>query len=301
MTERPVRPRQAEPSPAADKDALGRAASVRGVLFMTERVLRSMRAYASVILFASVANPIIYIVAMGLGLGALVGQGTSFAEYGADSYLMYIAPGILAATLMMSGAIEMTFPVMEGFKWRRGYYAAQATPLTPRQIAAGHICAVCVRFLLHSAVFLTVMLAFGVLASPWAFLQVLTASMGGLALGLPIMAYVAALRDDRGRIALIQRFVVMPLFLFSGTFYPLTNLPLPLQMLGWLSPLWHANELGRVLSFGQPTPVWLIVVHAAYLVVMILLGWLIVQRVYTARLGYDEWRGRVPGWRGRQA
>ncbi|WP_147108061.1 ABC transporter permease [Nesterenkonia populi] len=282
---------------AAGKDRLARAAATRGVLHMAERTLRSMRAYAGVILFASIANPIIYIAAMGLGLGVLIGEGTSFAEYGAESYLMYIAPAILASTLVMSGAIEMTFPVMEGFKWRRTYYAAQATPLTPRQIAAGHILAVCVRFLIHSSVFLTVMLLFGVISSPWAFLQIITASMGGLALGLPIMAYVAALRDDRGRIALIQRFVVMPLFLFSGTFYPLTNLPLGLQVLGWLSPIWHANELGRVLSFGQPTPAWLIGVHVGYLLLVIVAGWLIVQRIYTARLGYAEWRGRVPGAR----
>lgn len=283
------------PSPAADKDRLARLARVRGTYYAAERTLRSMRAYGGVIVFSSTFQPIMYILAMGVGLGVLVGQDTSFAEYGADSYLVYIAPAILASTLMMSGAIEFTFPVMAGFKWQRIYYGAQATPITPAQIAAGHIWAVCVRFGIHSSAFLLVMYAFGVLSSPWALLQIITASLGGLAMGMPIMAYVASMRDERGRVAIIQRFIVMPLFLFSGTFYPLTNLPSVLQVVGWISPIWHANELGRVLAFGQPTPLWMIGLHLGYLLALITAAWFVVRRIYTARLGYAEWRGWVPG------
>ena len=284
-------------SPAVDKDRLASRARTLGVLYQAERTLRSMRAYGGVILASSIFQPIMYILAMGLGLGVLVGQDTDFSAYGAESYLMYIAPAILASTVAMSAGIEFTFPVMEGFKWRKLYYGAQATALTPPQIAAGHILAVCCRFLIHSLVFIGVLFAFGAATSPMALLQVFTAAAGGLAIGLPIMAYVATLRDERGHAALIQRFVVMPMFLFSGTFYPLENLPQALQLIGWVSPIWHANELGRTLAFGQPTPGWLVTVHVLYLLLILTLAWFAVRHVFTRRLGYEEWRGRIPGRR----
>src|SRR5699024_6578696 len=125
--------------------------------------------------------------------------------------------------------------------------------------------------------------------------MVFSALLGGLAMGLPIMAYMSSLRDEKGHASIIQRFIIMPLFLFSGTFYPLTNLPQVLQLIGWVSPIWHANELGRVLAFGQPTPGWLLAVHILYLLAVITLAWLAVRRVFIRRLGHEEWRGRVPG------
>ncbi|MBO0596412.1 ABC transporter permease [Nesterenkonia sp. E16_7] len=266
-----------------------------GALHQAERTLRSMRAYGTVILFSSVSQPIMYILAMGLGLGVLVGEGGDFAEYGASSYLMYIAPAILASTVAMAAGIEFTFPVMEGFKWRRLYYGAQASPLSPGQIASGHILAVSVRFGIHAAIFTVVLYLFGAISSPLGVLMIASAMLGGLAIGLPIMAYVSTLRDEKGQMSLIQRFVIMPLFLFSGTFYPLTNLPGFLQVLGWFSPIWHANELGRVLAFGQPSPAWLILLHVLYLLGITVAAWLATVRIFTRRLGLEEWRGRTPG------
>lgn len=282
-------------SPASDKQVLAHSVRRFGALHQAERVLRGMRAYGGVILFSSVSQPIMYILAMGLGLGVLVGDGGDFAQYGASSYLMYIGPAILASTVAMAAGIEFTFPVMEGFKWRRLYYSAQASPLSPGQIASGHILAICVRFAVHALVFTLVLYLFGVITSPLGLLQVVTATLGGLAIGLPIMAYVSTLRDEKGQMSLIQRFVIMPLFLFSGTFYPLTNLPGFLQVIGWFSPIWHANELGRILAFAQPTPAWMILVHLGYLIGMTTVAWLVTVRIFTRRLGLEEWRGRTPG------
>lgn len=282
-------------SPAADKHTMSGRARRFGALHQAERTLRSMRAYGTVILFSSVSQPIMYILAMGLGLGVLVGEGGDFAEYGASSYLMYIAPAILASTVAMAAGIEFTFPVMEGFKWRRLYYGAQASPLSPGQIASGHILAVSVRFGIHAAIFTVVLYLFGAISSPLGVLMIASAMLGGLAIGLPIMAYVSTLRDEKGQMSLIQRFVIMPLFLFSGTFYPLTNLPGFLQVLGWFSPIWHANELGRVLAFGQPSPAWLILLHVLYLLGITVVAWLATVRIFTRRLGLEEWRGRTPG------
>lgn len=256
-----------------------------------------MRAYGGVILFSSTFQPIMYIVAMGLGLGVLVGAETDFSAYGADSYLMYIAPAVLASTVAMTAGVEFTFPVMEGFKWRRLFFGAQATAVRPEQIALGYVLGVSCRFGLHGLIFTAVLFLFGALSSPWAALMVFSGLLGGLAIGLPIMAYMASLRDEKGHASIIQRFIIMPLFLFSGTFYPLTNLPHTLQLIGWVSPIWHANELGRVLAFGQPTPGWLVLVHFGYLLAIIVLAWAAVRRVFIRRLGYEEWRGRVPGLR----
>lgn len=259
-----------------------------------------MRAYGGVILFSSTFQPIMYIVAMGLGLGVLVGAETDFSAYGAESYLMYIAPAILASTVAMTAGVEFTFPVMEGFKWRRLFFGAQATAVTPQQVALGYIMGVSCRFALHGLIFTAVLYAFGALTSGWAVLMVFSGLLGGLAIGLPIMAYMSSLRDEKGHAAIIQRFIIMPLFLFSGTFYPLTNLPQILQLIGWVSPIWHANELGRVLAFGQPTPGWLVAVHIGYLLTIIALAWLAVRWVFVRRLGYQEWPGRVPGHRADQ-
>lgn len=280
---------------AADKDVLSRRVRRFGALYQAEATLRSMRAYGGVILFSSTFQPIMYVLAMGLGLGVLVGAETDFSAYGADSYLMYIAPAILASTVAMTAGIEFTFPVMEGFRWRRKYFGAQATALTPQQVAAGHILGVCCRFGIHALIFTGVLFAFGALSSPAAVLMIFSAMLGGLAMGLPIMAYISTLRDEKGHASMIQRFVIMPLFLFSGTFYPLTNLPQFLQVIGWISPMWHANELGRTLAFGQPTPLWMLLIHAGYLVTVVVLAWFAVRHVFIRRLGFEEWRGRIPG------
>ena len=108
--------------------------------------------------------------------------------------------------------------------------------------------------------------------------------LAGLAFGLPMMAYSASIREDRGQFALVQRFVVMPLFLFSGTFFPLSTLPWFLQWIGWISPVWHGSELARVLGYGQAEPGWLSVVHLAFLLLLAGAGLVAARRVYVRRL-----------------
>src|SRR5690606_12480322 len=108
--------------------------------------------------------------------------------------------------------------------------------------------------------------------------------LGGLAFGLPLLAYASTLKDDNGQFAAVQRFVFTPLFLFSGTFYPLETLPSALHWIGWISPLWHASELGRVLSYGAVKPAWVTAVHVLVLLAFAIGGWLIARRTFTRRL-----------------
>jgi lipooligosaccharide transport system permease protein len=108
--------------------------------------------------------------------------------------------------------------------------------------------------------------------------------LGGLAFGLPLLAFSASLRDDAGQFALVQRFVFTPMFLFSGTFYPLETLPTWLHWIGWVSPLWHATELGRVASYGHPIAGWLVAVHVVVLLGLAVGGWLLARRTFERRL-----------------
>ncbi|SHL39345.1 lipooligosaccharide transport system permease protein [Micrococcus luteus] len=258
----------------------------RGVLLYAEHQLRSMRRYGAVLLVGALGEPVLYLLAMGLGLAQLMGGGMPQDALGGVSYVAFIAPALLASGALMTASVEFSYPVMGGFQWQRTYYAAQATPLSPAQIALGHLVAVSLRFVFQATVFLLVMLAFGVVSSPWAWVQVLTATLGGLAVGAPIMAFAASLKEDKGQFATLQRLVVMPLFLFSATFYPLEALPVWLRWIGWLSPQWHAAQLGRVLSYGMAEPVWLTVVHVAFLLVLALGGAWLAVRIYTRRLGW---------------
>lgn len=258
----------------------------RGVLLYAEHQLRNMRRYGAVLLVGALGEPVLYLLAMGLGLAQLMGGEMPQDALGGVSYVAFIAPALLASGALMTASVEFSYPVMGGFQWQRTYYAAQATPLSPAQIALGHLVAVSLRFVFQAAVFLLVMLAFGVVSSPWAWVQVLTATLGGLAVGAPIMAFAASLKEDKGQFATLQRLVVMPLFLFSATFYPLEALPVWLRWIGWLSPQWHAAQLGRVLSYGMAEPVWLTVVHVAFLLALALGGAWLAVRIYTRRLGW---------------
>lgn len=258
----------------------------RGVLLYAEHQLRNMRRYGAVLLVGALGEPVLYLLAMGLGLAQLMGGGMPQDALGGVSYVAFIAPALLASGALMTASVEFSYPVMGGFQWQRTYYAAQATPLSPAQIALGHLVAVSLRFVFQAAVFLLVMLAFGVVSSPWAWVQVLTATLGGLAVGAPIMAFAASLKEDKGQFATLQRLVIMPLFLFSATFYPLEALPVWLRWIGWLSPQWHAAQLGRVLSYGMAEPVWLTVAHVAFLLALALGGAWLAVRIYTRRLGW---------------
>lgn len=264
------------------------AASARkwGWWYYAEHFLLQMRRYGSVIVVSAIGEPLIYLLAMGLGLAAVIDGGQSTVD--GVSYIVFLAPALLASSALMTAATEFTYPVMGGFKWQRVYFGPQAGPMQPWQIAAGQVTAVALRFLAQSVLFYVVMLLFGVAPSPWAWLQIISAVLGGLAVGLPLMAYASSITQDKGQFALVQRFIIMPLFLFSGTFYPLTNLPVTLQWIGWISPQWHAAQLGRIASYGLQEPWTLTVLRVLYLLALAALGWWLVWRQFTLRLGWIQ-------------
>jgi lipooligosaccharide transport system permease protein len=255
-----------------------------GSFYYAEQVLRVMKGYGWTIVMYGVGQPVAYLFAMGVGLATLVDTGSATA-FGGVSYLAFIAPALLISAAVMTAANEFTFPVMDGFKWRRVYYGPHASPLTPEQIATGHIMAVTLRFLLQSAIYFVVVALFGASPSGWGWVSVLVATLAGLSFGLPLMAYAASVTEDKGQFAMVMRFIVMPLFLFSGTFFPLDSLPLVVRWIGWISPIWHGTELGRVFSYGYGEPPLLTVLHLVFLVGLAVAGWMLTKRQFVRRLG----------------
>jgi lipooligosaccharide transport system permease protein len=264
-----------------DRAARGR---LWGWWYVCEHRLRTMRAYALSILMGSVANPVFYLASLGVGLGALIDAGTGSKGVAGVPYLTFVGPALLASAAITAAFEEMSFPVMGGFKWTREFWAMNATVVTPFQIVVGVLLAALVRMVFAVTVFLGFLWVFGATPSAWSVVSLPAALLGGLAMGAPVMAFAASLENDDGWFALVNRFVVAPLFLFSGTFYPLETLPGPLQAVGWISPLWHVTELGRMATFGLPVAPWLAVVHVAYPALLAAVGLLLAARQFDRRL-----------------
>src|SRR5690349_23025971 len=236
-------------------------------------------------LFSSFLNPVLFLVAMGVGLGTYVDRsGAGSQALGGLSYLQFLAPGLLAATTMQAAAFESTFPIMAGLNWQKIFHAMYATPIGPRDIVVGNLAWIAIRLTAIAAIFVVVMTLFGAAASPLIVLAIPAAVLTGMAFATPIVAFSATQRTP-DKFNAIFRFGITPLFLFSGTFFPISNLPAAIQPIAWLSPLWHGVELTRGLALGTITADPLrAVVHVAILVAIFLAGILWANRTVERRL-----------------
>ena len=232
-------------------------------------------------IYSSVLSPLLYLGAMGIGLGKLVNaHGT--ARLGGLSYLAFLAPGLLAAAAMQAGVEESTYPVLGSVKWRRTYYAAAASPLRPADLFHGHLLFTTMRLAMNSAIFLAVMALFGAVASPWALAALPAAVLTGLAFAAPVEAWAITVAKDTS-FALIFRFGLIPLFLFSGTFFPITQLPAWLRPLAYITPLWHGVALCRSLTLGTAS-LGGALAHVTYLAAVAAVSIAAGNRSYARRL-----------------
>lgn len=226
-------------------------------------------------LASSFLLPLLYLLAMGVGLGGYVDAGGGAASLGGVSYLEFIAPGVLVATALQVGVGESTYPIMGGIKWHKVFYAMIATPLRPADVMYGQLAFIAFRVASTCAVFVLVMATFGALVTPWGLLGLLVALLVGMAAAAPVAAVAVRLETDAG-FALIFRFGVLPMTLFSGAFFPVSQLPDAVEWLAYVTPLWHGVELARALSFGSVS-LWPALGHTAYLLVWFIVGaWLAV-------------------------
>lgn len=257
----------------------------RGGLYVTEHMVRAMRAYGWTIIVGALGQPIVYLLGLVIGLAALIDAPIRLGEIEV-SYLVFVAPALLMSATIAVATEEFTYPVMAGFKWRLYFYGFSASPLSPQQITTGVILGASARMAVVAVAYGGLLYVFGAVPSgAIGLLAIPVALLAGLAFGVPLMAYAASIRDDKGQFALVQRFLFMPMFLFSGTFYPLATLPIWLQWIGWVSPLWHAAEVGRMLTFGHHIAPGMLAVHLGYLALLTVIGLVIARRLFVKRLG----------------
>jgi len=232
---------------------------------------------------SSFVLPLLYLTAMGEGLGRFVDSGSGAGALGGVTYLAFIAPGLLATTAMNTAVGESTYPVMGGFKWSRMYYSMAATPLEPADILLAHLATVAFRILMTCAVFLVVLAAFGALATWWGALAALATSvLLGMAHTTPLFGLSARLPEPSA-FALVYRLGLMPMTLFSGAFFPVSQLPAAVSWLAYLTPIWHGVELNRMLTLDE-VRLWPALGHAAYLSVWLVAGWSLARRAFANRL-----------------
>ena len=215
-------------------------------------------------LFSNFAQPALYLLAMGVGLGSYVDKGGSGATGGVP-YLQWLAPALLVSSVMQGAAGEATFPVIAGFHWNRRYLAMFATPLTAEAIAFGQLAWSATHAAMVGAIFVLIIVLFGAAATPGILWCVPIGVLTGMAFAAPIAALMSTQRDTTAWNN-IWRFGITPLFLFSGTFFPIDRLPEFLRPLAWLLPLWHGVDLARALALGTAGQEPLL--HVAHVVIL---------------------------------
>ena len=259
--------------------------AARGSIFVAEARLRTMMKWIWLIISLAIANPVLYLVSIGLGVGAYIDKNTGGMGVDGVSYITFLAPALLATGAIQGAIDESVYPTLEGFKWNKIFFSMNSTPLSGNHIAMGVFFNSLVRVIFTAVIYWLVMLAFGVLESPRAWMAIFTAIMAGAAFGAMMQALAGMLENEDIFFTVLQRFVIMPLFLFSGTFYPLTNMPIYLQWIGWISPLWHATELGRWLTYGHEISTLMLYTHFVFLNSLLVIAVIASRRIFTRRLG----------------
>ena len=255
--------------------------ALQGVLRVVEHHAFVYRRTWHGTVFSTFLNPVLYLAALGVGLGAFVDQANPGGVEGV-SYVVFLAPGILVATAMNTATGESTYPVMAGIRWLKTYVAMILSPLDARHVATGQLVWVGLRLVVGAAVFLAVMVAFEATDVPHALAMLPVAVLTGLAFAAPIQAFSAAQTND-APFATLFRFVIMPMFIFSGTFFPITQLPEPLQVVAVLTPLWHGVALARAIALDTIDPA-LAFVNISVLVASTLVGLAVSFRTFRSKL-----------------
>ncbi len=223
------------------------------------------------VLVSSFLSPFLYVVAMGVLLGGFVDADSETLE-GASSYLAFVVPGLIAAHAMQTAVSETTYPVMGMIKWQRIYESMLATPLQPRHLVAAHLGSVLLHLVATCGVYTLVMVPFGVFESWWGPVLAFAAQvLCGMAFALLVYGFSCRVTSDQS-FGVLFRLGVFPLFLFSGAFFPVSNLGDVGAWVARVTPLWHGVNLSRMFALDHVTW-WVAAVNVAVLVVLGLVGW----------------------------
>ncbi|MFC5790946.1 ABC transporter [Agromyces tardus] len=239
------------------------AGNSRAVMYRGWRATRSTN---WLVMLSGLFEPIFYLLSLGIGLGALV--GTVAVDGQEVPYAAFIAPALLAVAAMNGAIYDSTWNVFFKIRFARLYEGMLATSLGPLDVALGEILLALLRGALYAVSFLLVMQVLGLTLSWWALLAlpaVLLIAFGFASVGMAITSYLKSFQQMDW-----INFVMLPMFLFSATFYPLSVYPEAIQRIIQALPLWHGVELVRSLTTGAVD--WGLLWHVAYFVVMIAVG-----------------------------
>ena len=230
----------------------GRAAgALGGTLLVVEHhwtwYRRNWRATA----VSSIVQPLLFLLAFGVGFGALIdGTGRAAQATGGVEYLVWLAPALLCVSATQTALFDSTYPVLSGFKWQRHYLAMTATPVAPAQIVAGHLAWLLVKVGGCGAIYVAIIAAFGGVTSPGIVVSLLAALLAAAAVAAAVTAFTAGVEDEGSAFSILFRLVLIPMTLFSGTFFPVAQLPAWVRPITWVSPLWHGTVLARDAALG---------------------------------------------------
>ena len=235
-------------------------------------------------MLTSFVQPMLYLLAMGVGVGALVNHNAGSGHIlGGVPYIAFVAPGLLATTTMVVGSIESMWPVLDAMTWGRQYEAMAATPLEPGDIVVAHVLWVMFRTALSATAVAAAMALFPDIRSWGLIAAVPAATLTGLAFSMPLAAFTVNRRRDMS-FPVIQRFVITPLFLFGGAFFPLSQLPIGVRYVGYATPLWHGVEMCRSFVSGTRMSALAGLGHTAYLLAFVIGGAVVMARRTKRRL-----------------
>jgi len=225
------------------------------------------------VLFSGFFEPLFYLLSLGFGLGRMVGDVPGPGGQPIP-YALFVAPALLAASSMNGAITESTFNFFFKLNYDKTFASILTTPMSPGDISVGELIWALIRGALYSIGFLAVMVVFGLAPSPLILLTLPGSLLIGFAFAAVGMAATSFMKTWQD-FDLIQ-LVILPMCLFSGTFFPLETLPDAARILVQLTPLYHGVDLLRQLAVGVVGPQTL--VHVAYLTVMGVLGLVVVSR-----------------------
>ena len=252
--------------------------------FVAEYRLRNMSKWFGAIVAFGLGNPVLYLLSVGIGIGALVDNVSGGENPLGVPYLTFLAPALLATAAIQSAMDETTFPTMQGFLWDKSFFSMIATQLMGRDIVGGIMIASSIRCIFNTITYGLVLVLFGAIGIESLFVLVVAAIFAGISFAAVMLAVTSFVKQDDGFYAIVGRFVIAPMFMFSGTFYPLESLPIYLQWIGWISPVWHATNLGRNLSYGLEVEPWLLAVHVLFLGALLVASMIVATKKFNARL-----------------
>lgn len=259
--------------------APGRFAAVGAVWEYQVRVWRHI-AFSDVL--RTLTAPVLTLLAMGLGLGSLVDRGDSTALGGA-TYLQYVAPALLCALAVQSAVTQSAYPVFARFKWMPVWFGVIAAPVAAWQIAAGVLLSLATIITVPTLLFWVVLVTLGVGGGAVGLLMVPVGVLTALAMAAWVLVLVSSVSSDGSAINVLFRFVVVPMTLFSGSFFPVETLPTLLRVLAWVSPLWHGNEAARIVG-GTPGAASMLWLHLGCLVLFLGVGAVLAGRRFRRKL-----------------